>query len=161
MRTGNLIATVMTASMLFVGGGFAQPVDVSREVPSGVQIVVESARIADRQSVRNAVADLAAAGFTYVEIHRTFLGRARLVAYSATEVREVILNPTTGEVLRDLAQENTRDLPEQTNSHANAASENGNKGGNGNNGNAGGGNNGNAGGGNNGNNGNAGGGNRN
>ena len=139
----------MTASMLFASEAFAQSSDVSRDVRSSVQIVVESAKIADRRYVQDMVAELAAAGFTYIEIHRTFLGRARLVAYSATEVREVILNPTTGEVLRDLAQEYAGNLPEQANDNAIAASENGNKGGNGN------------GNGNNGNNGNAGGGNRN
>lgn len=149
MRTGNLIATVMTASMLFAGAAFAQSSDVSRHVRSGVEIVVVSARVADRQSVQDMITELTAAGFTYVEIHRTFLGRARLVAYSATEVREVILNPTTGEVLRDLAQESTGNLPKQANGNATAASENSNRGGNGN------------GNGNNGNNGNAGGGNRN
>jgi hypothetical protein len=138
MRTGNLIATAMTVSVLFAGASFGQ----SYNVPSGVQIVVQSARIADRQSVLEMVAELTAAGFTYIEIHRTFLGRARLVAYSATEVREVILNPTTGEILRDLVRDSFGNLPEQANSHAATASENGNKGGNGkgNNGNAGGGN---------------------
>ena len=152
MRTGNLIAAVMTATVLYAGGAFAQ----SSDVQAGVQIVIESPKIADRQAVQNMIAELKAAGFTYIEIHRTFLGRARLVAYSATEIREVILNPTTGEVLRDLAQKNTGDVLGDTSIQIDTVSQNsqnsnnGNKGGNGNgNGNS------------NGNNGNAGGGNRN
>ena len=132
--------------MLSASGAFSQP-------PS-VQVVIEAPSIAKRQAVQDLVEELKAAGFTYIEIHRTFLGRARLVAFSATEMREIILNPTTGEVLRDLAQENIEGLPEQANPRAALAGENSNKGGNGiGNGNGnnghGNGNNGNAGGGNN------------
>lgn len=149
MRTDNLIATIVTAAVLSTGGAFAQSSGSAGDVQTSVQVVVESAKVAERQSVRDMIAELTAAGFSYIEVHRTFLGRARLVAYSATEIREVIINPTTGEVLRDLAQENIEYLPDQANAHAQAAGENGSKGGNskanananGNNGNAGGGNN--------------------
>jgi hypothetical protein len=130
MCTTKLIATALTAAVLSVGGASAQSSDVSGEVLTSVQIVVEAPKVAIRQTVQDLVEELTAAGFTYIEIHRTFLGRARIVAYSATEIREVIINPTTGEVLRDLAQENIENLPEQANAHADAAGENGNKGGN-------------------------------
>lgn len=36
-----------------------------------------------------------------VEISRTFLGRARIEAHKGTLEREIILNPITGEILRD------------------------------------------------------------
>lgn len=154
MRSGKLLATSMMVVMLSTSGSFAQSADIAVNVVTSVQIVIEAPKIAIRQSVQDLVEELTAAGFTYIEIHRTFLGRARIIAYSATEIREVIINPTTGEVLRDLAQENIENLPEQANTHADAAAENSNKGGNGNG-------NGNGNGSGNGNNGNAGGGPRN
>ena len=158
MRSGKLLAISMMAVMLSASGSFAQSSDIPVNVLTSVQIVVEAPKIAIRQTVQDLVEELTAAGFTYIEIHRTFLGRARIVAYSATEIREVIINPTTGEVLRDLAQENIENLPEQANAHADAAGENGNKGGNSNeHGNGNGNGNGNS----NDNNSNAGGGNRN
>ena len=141
MRSGKLLATSMMAVMLSAGGSFAQSSDIAVNVLTSVQIVIEAPKIAIRQTVQDLVEELKVSGFTYIEIHRTFLGRARIIAYSATEMREVIMNPTTGEVLRDLALESTGDVPGNAAIHANAASENGNKGGNGkgNNGNAGGG----------------------
>ena len=134
MRIENLIVTAMITGALGAGGAFAQSTDVT----GGAQIVIESPKIANLQSVQGVIEDLTAAGFTYIEIRRTFLGRARVIAYSAMEMREVILNRTTGEVLRDLAQAHSGNLPDRANSHASAG--NGNKGGNSNNSNAGGGN---------------------
>ena len=132
MRSGKLLATSMMVVMLSTSGSFAQSADIAVNVLTSVQIVIEAPKIAIRQSVQDLVKELTTAGFNYIEIHSTFLGRARIIAISATEIREVIINPTTGEVLRDLAQENIENLPEQANSHADAAGENGNKGGNGN-----------------------------
>lgn len=40
-------------------------------------------------------------GFTRIEVERTLLGRVRLVAISNTLERELIFNPSTGEILRD------------------------------------------------------------
>jgi len=40
-------------------------------------------------------------GYRNFEISSTFLGRTRIVASSATRRREVVLNPRTGEILRD------------------------------------------------------------
>lgn len=141
MRSGKLLATSMMAVMLSASGSFAQSSDIAVNVLTSVQIVIEAPKIAIRQTVQDLVEELNVSGFTYIEIHRTFLGRARIIAYSATEMREVIMNPTTGEVLRDLALESTGDVPDNATIHANTASENGNKGGNGkgNSGNAGGG----------------------
>ena len=40
-------------------------------------------------------------GFAQIEVRRTLLGRSRIVAQSGTLYREIIVNPATGEILRD------------------------------------------------------------
>ena len=46
--------------------------------------------------------ELSRQGFTSIEISRTLLGRDRVVATGPDGRREVIVNPRTGEILRDL-----------------------------------------------------------
>lgn len=41
-------------------------------------------------------------GFTEFDMTRTLLGRLRIVATGAAGQREIVLNPLTGEILRDL-----------------------------------------------------------
>lgn len=41
-------------------------------------------------------------GFTEISISYTLLGRSRIIAHGKRGTREIILNPKTGEVLRDL-----------------------------------------------------------
>lgn len=41
-------------------------------------------------------------GFGAIQVERTLLGRTRILADSGTGRREIILNPRTGEILRDL-----------------------------------------------------------
>jgi hypothetical protein len=41
-------------------------------------------------------------GFSKISVEHTLLGRTRLVAERADGTREIILNPRTGEILRDL-----------------------------------------------------------
>lgn len=41
-------------------------------------------------------------GYTDISSSRTFLGRVRIVAWRGGESREIILNPYTGEILRDV-----------------------------------------------------------
>lgn len=48
------------------------------------------------------VAQLRAQGFSEVSVGRTLLGRTRILAEGDAGVREIILNPNTGEILRDL-----------------------------------------------------------
>lgn len=48
------------------------------------------------------VDQLRAQGFESITVERTFLGRTRIVARSAEGAREIIVNPRTGEILRDL-----------------------------------------------------------
>lgn len=47
------------------------------------------------------VRQLRSQGFSEVEVRRTLLGRARIVAQSDTLYREIVVNPVTGEILRD------------------------------------------------------------
>lgn len=47
------------------------------------------------------IAQLTAMGFSDIEAFTTWLGRVRIVAARADGVREIVLNPRTGEVLRD------------------------------------------------------------
>ncbi len=47
------------------------------------------------------VAQLKAQGFGNIHISRTFLGRTRITAESQKLRREIIVNPRTGEILRD------------------------------------------------------------
>jgi hypothetical protein len=54
------------------------------------------------QSVEDqVVAQLQEQGFSGIEVHRTFLGRLRFTAESGHFYRELVINPQTGEVLRD------------------------------------------------------------
>ena len=47
------------------------------------------------------VARIEAEGFFVTDIHRTWLGRILITAEDADHLREVVLNRTTGEILRD------------------------------------------------------------
>jgi hypothetical protein len=42
-------------------------------------------------------------GYSEMQVGRTFLGRVRIVAQSDGFRREIVFNPNTGEILRDLA----------------------------------------------------------
>ena len=44
---------------------------------------------------------LAAQGYTEITVSKTWLGRIRVEASGGTATREIILNPRTGEILRD------------------------------------------------------------
>ena len=48
------------------------------------------------------IAQLRDQGFTEIEVEQTWLGRTRIVAEREDASREIILNPSTGEILRDL-----------------------------------------------------------
>lgn len=50
------------------------------------------------------VGELDRRGYTRISVSRTFLGRARIVASGPHGRREIILNPVTGEILRDLRE---------------------------------------------------------
>ena len=53
-------------------------------------------------SVRDAIEDqLEDQGFDEIKVSRTLLGRLRFEAANATHLREIVINPVTGEILRD------------------------------------------------------------
>lgn len=47
-------------------------------------------------------------GYTAVDVRKTLLGRIRIIAASKTRVREIILNPNSGEILRDYSSRRNR-----------------------------------------------------
>lgn len=102
MLTKTLIAAILTTLLLSSAASVAQTSDTSTSALGAVEIVIEAPKLARLQSVKDVIEKLKAAGFTYIEIKRTFLGRVQIIAYSATEIREIILNGTTNEVLRDI-----------------------------------------------------------
>lgn len=50
------------------------------------------------------VVQLRAMGYTDITVSFTLLGRAQILAVSSQHTREIVLNPRTGEILRDYAQ---------------------------------------------------------
>jgi hypothetical protein len=55
--------------------------------------------------LENSVADqLRQQGYEQITVSRTLLGRARVVGQSKNEIREIVINPRTGEILRDFRQ---------------------------------------------------------
>ena len=52
--------------------------------------------------VEQVVTQLRAQGFQSIEVERTLLGRTRIAALRTDGSREIVLNPNTGEILRDL-----------------------------------------------------------
>lgn len=54
------------------------------------------------QDVRSQIAQqLRAQGYASVDVSKTWLGRLRFQASNGTQSREIIVNPRTGEILRD------------------------------------------------------------
>ena len=51
------------------------------------------------------VAQLRAQGFAQIRVSHTFLGRVRIEAQSPRLHREIVLNPKTGEILRDYTED--------------------------------------------------------
>lgn len=49
----------------------------------------------------NIVAQLRGQGYTFVQVTRTWLGRIRIDAKQGDVRREIVINPNTGEILRD------------------------------------------------------------
>lgn len=48
------------------------------------------------------VASLRAQGYDQITVEVTFLGRVRITAVKQSNLREIVINPRTGEILRDL-----------------------------------------------------------
>lgn len=58
--------------------------------------------MAETKSLTTAIeAQLRAQGFTSIVVSTTWLGRTQIDAVSASQKREIVINPRTGEILRD------------------------------------------------------------
>ena len=73
-----------------------------RDFVLGVALLALAAPAQANGIVDALVAELRAAGYTRIEVGQTWLGRTRIVAEGARGEREIVVNPRTGEVLRDL-----------------------------------------------------------
>lgn len=78
---GKLIALILVVTVAGGSQGFAQSAGDKR-----VQAIAR---------------DLSRQGYREIEVTRTWLGRIRIEAKSATGEREIVVNPRTGEILRD------------------------------------------------------------
>ena len=102
MKLTNLIAAGLTATLLSTGFAYAQTTPAT---PAEVQVLVKNEAMALIPEVQAVVEALKAEGFTYIEIRRTMMGRAKVMAYGEDSMREVVLNPNTGEILRNIVRE--------------------------------------------------------
>jgi len=68
--------------------------------------------LAQADSLEDTIVDqLQKQGYSDVRVGRTLLGRTRIVAEGEGREREIVVNPRTGEILRDVWEvENTADL---------------------------------------------------
>jgi hypothetical protein len=57
-----------------------------------------------RDPVDRITRDLQRKGYSRIDVSRTLLGRTRITAESASARREIIVDPRTGEILRDLTE---------------------------------------------------------
>ena len=135
MRKGKQFVTGALVAIAFSGTAVAQSTYAASSGANGTTITYQAPALAMRDSVQNVVEALLADGFIYIEVRETFLGRARFIAYSAAKKREIVINPTTGEVLRDLLQESNGSQLNLAIAEAQVASNNGNGNGVGNSGN--------------------------
>ncbi len=99
MKLNTFIAAGLTATLLSTSVSFAQTAPAS---PTDIQIVVKNEMIAQMPEVIALIESLKAEGFTFFEIRRTLLGRAKVMAEGPEGTREVVMSTATGEVMRDV-----------------------------------------------------------
>lgn len=73
---------------------------IRRLLPAMALMIAASSASAD-ELVDQVTSQLAQQGYSEIHITRTFLGRIRIEASADGQYREIILNPRTGEILRD------------------------------------------------------------
>lgn len=66
-----------------------------------VSLVGTVARADGRSFADKVEAELRQQGFAQLSVTTTLLGRTRIIALSPTQKREIVVNPHTGEILRD------------------------------------------------------------
>lgn len=67
----------------------------------GIMLLVAAGPALSDTAADRVVEQLRRHGYTEIEVSRTWLGRTRIFATAPQKSREIILNPRTGEVLRD------------------------------------------------------------
>lgn len=76
-------------------------------------VTVQPAFAADRITLNMVKAALQGQGYTVDTVTRTLLGRVRLIASDGAVWREIVLDPSSGQILRDYAVEFApADLPD-------------------------------------------------
>jgi uncharacterized membrane protein YgcG len=75
-----------------------------RRLILGLVAVLAAGPVSAQSLADRVTRDLERQGMTSIETSRTLLGRTRIVGTGPEGRREVILNPRTGEILRDLWQ---------------------------------------------------------
>ena len=101
MKLKSIISAGLTATILSTGAAYAQAT-----APASAEVVVMNTAIAQLPKVVNVVESLKAEGYTYIEIRRTFLGRAKIVATGPAGVREIVMSTNTNEIMRDSLRSN-------------------------------------------------------
>lgn len=70
-------------------------------VPVLIAAAVAAGPSAAAPTQERIIRELEAQGFTRIQIHQTWLGRTRILATSQDARREIVLNPSSGVILRD------------------------------------------------------------
>ncbi len=102
MKLKSLIAAGLTATLLGTGAVYAQATPAT---PAEAMVTIKNEAMAAIPEVMAMVEALKAEGYTYIEIRSTLLGRAKILAYGADSMREVVMSAATGEVMRDVMRE--------------------------------------------------------
>ncbi len=93
--------TILTAATMFSSAALA---DTSMaKVTSSAQLAANaSLEIAQNRTYLDVVNELKAEGYLIRNMTKTWLGRIKIVAQSAANLREVVVSQTTGEVMSDV-----------------------------------------------------------
>ncbi len=102
MKLKHIISAGLTATILSTGAVYAQSAP-----QTNAEVVVMNSTIAALPKVTALVEALKAEGYTYIEIRRTFLGRAKIVASGPMGQREIVMSTATNELLRDSSWSNS------------------------------------------------------
>lgn len=73
---------------------------------SGLMVVLVSAAAVTAQTpIDDLVGDLREEGYDVEKVQRTWLGRIQVISKKGPLVREIVIRPATGEILRDLEKD--------------------------------------------------------
>ena len=75
-------------------------------------LLMQSPAFAQSVAAEDVITRIEADGYTVTDVRRSWLGRTVITAVNDRELREVVLNRTSGEVLRDQRFPNESDGPE-------------------------------------------------